>query len=93
MLRMFFSNLVHILIHVDGYSSHNSTLINLVYIDVENLLDYKVSLYSINGKVLEVFDQTNVIHVDVFPAGTYLLEVEDLNSGQKAIERLVVTNK
>lgn len=64
--------------------------VDIINIDVSGRLDYQVSLYDLNGKVLLVSQNVSRLSLGYTPAGIYLLEISDLNSGQKVVERIVI---
>ena len=59
-------------------------------VDVAGVLDYRVRMFDINGKL--VFGQQNPVFVsmETLHNGTYVLEITDLNSGQRIMEKIVV---
>jgi hypothetical protein len=75
-----------ITVHI--YTKPTSDIIN---IDVDGNLNYRVILYNVVGKVILTKSNTNQILTHKIPEGTYLLEIRDLSSAQKTVERIVVT--
>lgn len=61
-----------------------------VRIDVENRLNYSAKLYDLTGKLLHTGSNISNIDLSDFPSGTYLLEILDLDAGQRIMERIVV---
>ena len=61
---------------------------DFVNITVSGPLDYRVSVYSLEGKLL--FSETNARQLDLqsFSDGTYILELQELGSGQRIIEKI-----
>jgi len=60
-----------------------------VFISVSTFLNYKATLFDINGKPLTQINNANTISVYDYPTGIYLLQVTDLNSGDSIIERII----
>ena len=86
---------------VDGPSSTHelaNTSINIypnpasevINIDVEGQLNFKTNLYDLNGKLISTSINQNNVKVSSIPSGIYLLEIQDLNSAQKAVERIFI---
>jgi hypothetical protein len=74
---------------INIYPNPASDVIN---IDVSGYLQYAVYLYDLNGKLLiNEVNQTN-IQIDKLPQGVYILEIRNLNSDKKIIERVVKGN-
>ena len=64
--------------------------IDLINIDIEGELDYRASLYDMNGKLITTSKNTTHLHISSLPTGSYLLEIKDLESGQKVAERIAI---
>lgn len=63
---------------------------NLINIDIEDKLDFKVSLYSIEGKLITSSKNISKLPLINMASGSYLLEIEDLSNGQKIIEKVIL---
>lgn len=63
---------------------------DIVNIDVESSLKYRVNLYDLRGKLIKTKLNTTQMVVSLMPRGIYLLEISDLKSGKKIVERIVV---
>ena len=61
-----------------------------VNIAVEGNLNFKASLFDWNGKLFTEIINKYHIRIDHIPAGVYLLEVKDLNSTEKVVERIII---
>lgn len=57
----------------------------------DNNLQFEIQLFDLHGKLLLKTKNVNEISVHDFPYGVYILELKDLNSSQKIIEKIVVT--
>ncbi len=69
------------------YPNPTSTYIN---IDVNGVLDYKVSLYDIKGLLIAKYNNVKRIEVYDLPIGAYYLEVQESKSGQKIIDKVFI---
>ena len=60
-----------------------------IYINVDGQLDFRISLYDITGK--QLYSGLNISSIDIqsLTPGPYFLEIQDLDSGRKSIERIV----
>ena len=76
-------------VRIDIYPNPATTVINL---NVEGQLDYKASLYNINGQLLYTSLNPTTIQVEWLARGHYFLEIQDLASGNKLVERIVRGN-
>ena len=72
---------------VNFYPNPASTVIN---IEVFGELNFRTRLYDLQGKIVAQDSNNALFRIAVIPAGLYLLEVEDVNSGIRIIERVVV---
>ena len=71
-------------------SIYPNPAIDIINVDVEGQLSFSLKLYDLNGQLIKSNSNKNAIVVSALPKGTYLLEIQDLNSGQKIVERIVV---
>ena len=69
------------------YPNPATTNIN---IETEGSLTYRATLYDLNGKQIVELVNPSEIDVEKFIAGTYLLEIKDLRTGEAIIERIMV---
>ena len=63
--------------------------IDIINLDVTGQLNFKVTLYDIHGSKLLSANNPDRIIIDNLSAGLYLLEVRDINTGQRIIERII----
>ena len=61
----------------------------MINIDVEEGVTFKTSIYNFEGEVIHVSSNTNSIQIQFLPTGIYLLEIQDLSTGQKITEKIV----
>jgi len=64
--------------------------IHKINLDVEGHLNFKASIYNLNGKIITQSTNKNEISIDQIPAGTYMLEIKDMDTSQKIVERIVI---
>lgn len=79
------------------YELGNSTLniypnpaTEVINIEVKGNLKYESILYDYGGKSILINSNQNQIRTSSIPIGTYLLEIKDLTTGQKVVERIVI---
>jgi len=63
---------------------------DVIKIEVDGPLEFKVNLYDLKGALMSAAKNTNLKRVSTLPAGIYLLEIQDLNSAEKIVERIVI---
>jgi len=63
---------------------------SIINIDVRRNLNYQVSLYTIEGKTVITSINDSQISVGSTPVGIYLLEIRNLISGQKIVQKIVI---
>ena len=63
-----------------------------VQLDIVGTLNFKVSIYSLSGKLILHEMNKNMLDISSLIQGTYLLEIEDLDSRKTIVERIVKTN-
>ena len=64
--------------------------IDIINIAVDGQLNYNVSLYDLKGKLIKTSINSSQLNLEPFPQGTYLLQIKDLKTGQKIVERIVI---
>ena len=52
----------------------------------------QASLYNLNGKLINSSINNSQFNINLIPTGTYLLEIQDLYTGQKIVEKIVIGN-
>jgi Secretion system C-terminal sorting domain/YHYH protein/Putative metal-binding motif len=60
-------------------------------IEVKGVLDYRVRIFDINGKLVYEKNNQGFVFTEQMYNGTYLLEITDLNSGQRIMKKVVVS--
>ena len=61
-----------------------------VYLEVNKATDYLVTISNLEGKIISSKMNSRFIQLDRFEAGLYLIEISDLSSGYRTVEKLVV---
>jgi uncharacterized repeat protein (TIGR01451 family) len=61
-----------------------------IYIDVEGQLSFIANLYELNGQLVKTINNNRQIIINSLRPGIYLLEIQDVNSNQKIVERIVI---
>ena len=85
----------------DGFSSIQNTgnmvitifpnpASDIINIEVENGISYKFSLYGLQGNLLKSGINANKIIVGELSSGMYFLELEDLKSGEKLMQKIYI---
>lgn len=62
---------------------------DIVRIKVDGQLELQVTLFDMAGRMIKEYFNPNQISLAGLPAGSFLLEVRELNSGQSIVEKLV----
>ena len=63
---------------------------DIINIDVEGDLKFIAAMFNLNGKLIKYAMNAFQMDIDQIPNGTYLLEIKDINSNQKIVERIVI---
>ena len=73
------------IIHI--FPNPASTFINIL---VEGQLDFTATIYDLNGRQFHSVSNSDQVNVDLLPSGIYLLEIRDVHSGKRVVEKIVV---
>jgi len=71
-------------------SVYPNPVIDVININVEGALDFEATLYNQEGKILKSNYNSSQLKVNDIASGVYFLEIRDLNTLQKVVERMVV---
>ncbi len=63
---------------------------DIININIQNQINFKASIYDLNGKLIKEAINENQIQINTMPAGIYLLEIKDLQTGQRVVEKIVI---
>ena len=66
--------------------------IDIINIDLPKNLNYQANLHDLNGRLISSMTNKSAIDIQTVPQGTYLIEIKDLDSGQKVIEKIIKGN-
>ncbi len=61
-----------------------------LYIQVEDQLSFRVSLFNLSGMQIFSFKNKRFIDISSISYGTYLLEINDLTSGKKLVDKIII---
>ena len=64
--------------------------VDIIHIDVAGKLNFQANLFDLKGKLLHTALSPQKIHMDNLMVGTYVLELKDLETGKKIIERILI---
>ena len=70
-------------------SIYPNPAIDIINIDVPENLKYDANLYDLNGRVIISTTNKSVIEIQTLPLGIYFIEIKDLDSGQKVIDKII----
>ncbi len=65
-------------------------VIDHINIEVDGQLEYQVNIFDFEGRIVHSSVNSSRISTVSFSGGTYIIEVKDLDSDQKVVERIVV---
>ncbi len=66
--------------------------IDVINIDVSGQLEFQVTLFDLQGTPLKTSMNSSQIKLESIPTGLYLIEIKDLKSGRKVVERIIIEN-
>ena len=72
---------------INIYPNPAKDVINII---VDGQLDYIASIYDLEGKLIKVSPNETKFDVKSLPQGCYFLELIDLNSRQRIVEKIVI---
>ena len=64
--------------------------IDVINIEVEGNLNYMTKLFDLNGKLIQTTVNSSQLKIASLTSGLYLLEIKDLQSSRKIVERIVI---
>ncbi len=65
---------------------------DIINISVRGNLNYKSLILTMEGKIIHVAKNQSKLEIDNIPFGTYILKIQDLDSGQEMIEKIIIEN-
>jgi len=66
--------------------------IDIINIDVPKNLNYEANLHDLNGRLISSMTNKSVIEIQNVPHGIYLIEITDLDTGKKVIDKIIKGN-
>ena len=63
---------------------------NIINIELDGQLSFQARLYTLDGKTIMTANNTNQLKIDAIPNGIYFLDIKDLKTKNKIVERIVV---
>jgi len=64
-------------------------VIDIIKIDVSGSLKYEATIFDLQGRIMISEINQPAIDIQTLPQGTYLIEIKDLDSGLKVIEKII----
>ena len=81
------------------HESTNSTIriypnpaTDIINIDVPENLKYSTNIYDLNGRLISSSKNSSIIEIQTLPLGVYLIEITDLDSDYKVVEKIIKAN-
>ena len=65
---------------------------DVININVPVNLKYHTNIYDLNGRLISSSKNKSVIEIQTLPLGVYLIEITDLDSGHKVVEKIIKAN-
>ena len=65
---------------------------DVINIDVPANLKYHTNIYDLNGRLISSSKNKSVIEIQTLPIGVYLIEISDLESDYKVVEKIIKVN-
>ena len=62
-----------------------------INIEVSEGLSYQIKLYKLDGSLMTTANNSPRLSLENITSGIYLIEVKDLNTGQRVVDRVLVT--
>lgn len=63
---------------------------DFIRIDMQAAFDFQATLYNLQGQRLRATRNADRLDISMLPVGTYLLEIKEMSTGLKIVERVVV---
>lgn len=68
-----------------------SPAVDMIYLDFKGTLNFKVTVYTMGGQLMFSSENPDRLDVSSYDQGTYLLEITEMNSGKRILDRIVVS--
>ncbi len=63
---------------------------NFINISTNGELNFEATLYDVNGRIMDSILHNSQLDIALLPTGIYLLEIKDISSGERIVERIVL---
>ena len=70
-------------------SIYPNPAIDIINIDIPGNIKYDANLYDLQGRLIISTTNKSVIEIQSLPLGIYFIEIKDLDSGQKVIDKII----
>ena len=64
--------------------------VDIINVIAESELQFDLKLFSLDGKLLISSSNESFLDISSLITGTYLLQIEDVDSGQRVVEQIVI---
>lgn len=64
--------------------------VDVINIVVDGQLNFRINLYDLDGKLINSSSNSSQLRINSTLTGTYLIEIKDIKTGQKVVERIVI---
>ena len=75
-----------------AFTIYPNPVIDIIKIDVSGSLKYEATIFDLQGRIMISEINQPAIDIQTLPLGTYLIEIKDLDSGQKVIDKIIKGN-
>lgn len=65
---------------------------NFIHIETDTQIEYKTSIYSMDGKLISVKNNNTIIDISEMSNGVYILEITDYNLSYRINKRIIIKN-
>ena len=69
-----------------------NSVTDVINIDAPENLKYRTNIYDLNGRLISSSKNKSVIEIQTLSLGLYLIEITDLDSGHKVVEKIIKAN-
>jgi len=73
----------------DAFAIYPNPAIDIINIDVSGDLKYEATIFDLQGRIMISKTNQTAIDIQALPQGIYLLEIKDLDSDQKVVEKII----
>ena len=73
----------------DAFDIYPNPATDIINIDVSGDLKYEVTIFDLQGRMVISKVNQSEINIQTLSKGTFLIEIKDLNSGQKVSKKII----